>query len=278
MRRVLAAGLVAFPLVLCTCRCGPDDPKHIAMLELPAGTFPMGTRPDEPGRRDDELRHEVTLTSPFLLGKYEVTQSQWLAVMGTNPSEHVGDSLPVENVSWHEAVQFCNRLSETHGLTPAYTIDGDRVSWDRKADGFRLPTEAEWEYACRAGTTTAYFDGPCLDETAANSDCRTQTTDCEPGTTRGETIDVGSVTANPWGLYDMIGNVREWCWDVSDGYPPTPQFDPANDNDHSTRRVERGGSWHTFASMSRCASRSHSDTHYRYHSLGFRVARSGEAP
>ena len=189
MLRVASAFVFTLLLLLCACKCGVDDPTTIDMVELTAGTFAMGSRPDEVGRRDDEMRHKVTLTSPFFLGTREVTQAQWVALMDTNPSENVGDALPVENVNWHEAVLFCNRLSEANGLTPAYAIDGDHVSWDRTSGGFRLPTEAEWEYACRAGTTTPYYTGACLDDSEANSDCRTHLSGCPLGATRGETID-----------------------------------------------------------------------------------------
>jgi len=186
------------------------------MVEVPSGTFQMGTPATEPERGQNELLHEVTLSKPFLLSRYEVTQAQWFAVMGSNPSEHVGDALPVENVNWHDAVLFCNRLSEAHGLTPAYEHQASGVYWDRLADGFRLPTEAEWEYACRAGTSTTYYGGSCLEDSTANCDCGNQPDGCEAGAARGQTIEVGALSANPWDLHDMLGNVREWCWDGSD--------------------------------------------------------------
>lgn len=111
----------------------------------------MGSPETEMQRESDETLHDVTV-SDFYIGKYEVTQSEYEKIMGVNPSNFKGENLPVENVSWYDAVEYCNKLSESEGLTPVYTVDGENVSWDRSANGYRLPTEAEWEYAARAGT------------------------------------------------------------------------------------------------------------------------------
>ena len=173
---------------------------------IPSGTFQMGsTDADKDAELDEKPRHEVRITRPFYLGVHEVTQGQYRAVMGENPSHFKrSDDLPVEEVSWLDAVRFCNKLSEREGRTPYYLIEDDDVTI-AGGDGYRLPTEAEWEYACRAGTTTRFSFGD--DENAlgryawylANS--------------KYHTHPVGTKQPNAFGLYNMHGNVREWCWD-----------------------------------------------------------------
>ena len=128
--------------------------KDFVLIE--GGTFQMGSPETEAWRSADETQHTVTV-SGFYMSKYELTQKEYEEITGNNPSNFSGENLPVENVSWLDAVAFCNARSEKEGLTPAYTIDGQKVSWDRSANGYRLPTEAEWEYACRAGTTTPFY-------------------------------------------------------------------------------------------------------------------------
>ena len=125
------------------------------MVNVKGGKFLMGSPSNENWRSDDELQHEVTVND-FMIAPREVTQSEYKALMKDNPSSFKGDNLPVENVTWLEAVKFCNAKSEAEGLKPAYTIDGAKVTWDLSSDGYRLPTEAEWEYACRAGTSTPF--------------------------------------------------------------------------------------------------------------------------
>ena len=123
---------------------------------IQGGSFQMGSPENEAWRSADETQHSVTV-SDFYMSKYELTQKEYADIMGANPSNFSGDDLPVENVSWLDAVAYCNARSENEGLTPVYTVDGQTVSWDRSANGYRLPTEAEWEYACRAGTTTPFY-------------------------------------------------------------------------------------------------------------------------
>lgn len=128
-------------------------PEEFVLVQ--GGTFQMGSPDEEAWRSEDEVRHTVTV-SDFYMSAYELKQAEYQEVTGENPSSFSGEDLPVENISWLDAVSYCNARSEREGLTPAYTVDGPDVTWDRSADGYRLPTEAEWEYACRAGTTTPF--------------------------------------------------------------------------------------------------------------------------
>ena len=174
------------------------------MIYVEGGTFQMGSTN---GGSSEQPIHTVTVSS-FLIGKYEVTQKEWQEVMGYNPSYSEGDNRPVEKVSWYDAVEFCNKLSEKEGLTPAYTINGFDVSCNWSANGYRLPTEAEWEYAAKGGKKSKnykYSGSDNIDDVAwydANSD--------------GRSHDVGTKAPNELGIYDMSGNVWEMCWDSFD--------------------------------------------------------------
>jgi formylglycine-generating enzyme required for sulfatase activity len=214
------------------------------MVAVPAGRVTLSDRRTQ--------RSWVVEVAAFRMSAVPVTQSSYAEVTGRWPSAARGDRLPVEGVSWWDAVRFCNALSLREGLTPAYPRcdeDGGAVEWDASADGYRLPTEAEWEYACRAGTTGPRH-GP-LDEIAWYRD------------NSGERIHpVGGKRPNAWSLYDMLGNVWDWCWDF---------YDP---DVYGTYRVLRGGGWSDEHWSCRASVRRRSHPTFRIDDVGFRLARS----
>ncbi len=215
----------------------------------PPGKFLMGSPASEEGRYDDEgPQHEVELTRGCWLGETPVTQALWQAVMGNNPSGFSGADRPVEQVSWDDCQQF---LARANGLQPGLNL--------------RLPTEAEWEYACRAGTTGATWLG-------ANSAAVLNRIAWYDQNSGGQSQPVKRKEGNPWGLYDMLGNVWEWCSDWNAGYGPQRAVDPAGPAT-GAKRVHRGGSWRYGAGRARAACRFADDPGYRSGRLGFRLAR-----
>lgn len=261
----------------------PEAAPPEEFVLVSGGTFQMGSPESEPWRSEDETVHTVTLSN-FYISRYEVTQAEYQAVMGENPSSFSGDDFPVDSVSWLDAVAYCNARSESEGLTPAYTVDGQSVTWDRSANGYRLPTEAEWEYACRAGTDTPFNTQTSISAEEANywgsypyliednyfSQGNLET---KPGVYRQTTVAVGSFEPNALGLYDMHGNVGEWVWDWYGDYETGEQTDPTGP-DSGTRRVYRGGGWNDFAKNLRSAYRATLPPDSASFNLGFRLARN----
>ena len=231
---------------------------ELELVEIVAGSFAMGS---EEGDDDEKPVHIVAITRPFWMGKYEVTQAQYRAVMGSMPAHFRGDNRPVENVTWVDADAFCKRLTEREGK--AGRLPG--------GDTFRLPSEAEWEYACRAGTTTPFSCGDQLAAILANYDT-SQGVGRAALTPARETLPVGSFRANPWDLYDMHGNVWEWCadWHDREYYARSPQLNPLNMRP-TAAAVCRGGSWTNPASFCRSANRNSGDLRQANHMTGFRV-------
>ncbi|PHX62732.1 MAG: hypothetical protein CK551_09655, partial [Planctomycetaceae bacterium] len=217
------------------------------LVLIPAGKFKMGSPESEVGRVNNELQHEVTLTKPYYMGKYEVTQEQYEAVIGNNPSSTKVAKLPVSDVSWEDCQEFIKKLNaKTKG-------------------GYRLPTEAEWEYACRAGTSTAYSVGDVITPQDANYlDSKI-----------GKPVAVGSYKANGFGLYDMHGNVWEWCEDREGDYPAGAITDPKGAATGKSR-VCRGGSFYFNVSTARSSARVNLAPSYRFSSFGFRLARTAD--
>jgi formylglycine-generating enzyme required for sulfatase activity len=281
--RILMLGLV-MAVALGGCRRGPTEvelPAAVAaaseqddMVRIEPGTFRMGSPEDEEGRHPDETQVDVEITRAFFLGRYEVTQGEWRALMGNNPSEFssCGDRCPVETVGWWDAVAYANARSRQEGLPECYVLAGcsgtpgrqgyvcrEVTSGGLDCIGYRLPTEAEWEYGARAGTT-----GPWYGEVDAvawwgdNSGDRTR--------------EVGGRQANAWGLHDMPGNVWEWTNDWYTYRLPGGR-DPVGPGSGSYR-VARGGSWYSDAVFVRAAVRNHLEPANRRGFLGLRLARS----
>jgi len=258
-------------------------------VELPPATFQMGSPADEPCRssQDDEDLHPVTLTGGLELQATEVTQEQFRALMGYNPSHFSPcETCPVEMVTWHEATAYCNALSALKGLSPCYrcvgsgpTMTCDPVEagpWIYSCAGYRLPTEAEWERACRGGTQTAFYSGSpdqtkCSECTALDANADSIAWYC--ANSGDATRPVGQKQANAHGLFDMAGNVWEWCHDPYQQHlGSSPVTDPAGSP--APKAVARGGAWLNNTRALRAAQRLVVDTVYRNNGVGFRCARS----
>jgi formylglycine-generating enzyme required for sulfatase activity len=249
-----------FCLIPAVCFAQTGVAANMVLVEW--GIFQMGS---DDGDKNEKPVHKVTMSS-FLMNKYEVSQGEWNSVMEDNPSNFKGDTLPVENVSWHEAVEFCNRLSAKEGLTPVYKVAKNSIRYDFHADGYRLPTEAEWEYAAKGGKkdylALKYSGGETPDKVAWYK-----------GNSRDRTHPVGTKAPNSLGLYDMSGNVGEWCWDRFGSYRRRDQADPIGPS-RGVTRVCRGGGWSSDAQSLRSTIRGELIPDTRNGYLGFRVCRS----
>ena len=254
-----------------------DNSVKMTLKRIPAGSFMMGSAQREAERDVIEERHKVTISKPFYMGTHEVTQAQYTTVMqgvdrAGNRSAFKGDDHPVENVEWKRAREFCERLSARP---------------DEKTAGrvYRLPTEAEWEYACRAGTTTAFHMGDAIDSRQANFNGNYPYGEGKPSTYLRRTAKVGSYPPNAFGLYDMHGNVAEWCsdWYDPDYYLDSPEVDPlgppfgvvktnfTNFGDRNFFVVVRGGCWVDDGRACRSAYRFRGMPNTQYRLIGFRV-------
>jgi sulfatase modifying factor 1 len=242
-----------------------EDKGLVDMVYVEGGTFKMGSTS---GDDDERPVHTVTITNDFWIGKYEVTQAEWKEVMGSNPSRFIGDNLPVERVSWYDAVEFCNRLSDRDGLTRCYS--GNSISCDFNANGYRFPTEAEWEFAARGGNKSRDYK-----YSGSNSAFDVGWYNDNAG---GKTHPVVEKKANELGLYDMSGNVWEWCWDWYVEYSSSSQKNPLGASSGGSR-VLRGGSLQNsdwkMRTARRCRLRpGNRNDVWGLLNLGFRVARS----
>jgi len=227
----------------------------IEMRLIPAGSFRMGNVTYYPyGESDEEPVHRVTLTRPFFMSRTEVTQEQYEAVMGVNPSIFRGEDYPVERISWYDAIAFCNALSTLEGRDTCYTGRGVNIVCDFSANGYRLPTEAEWEYACRAGTESDFHTGNISQAGEPLSDPALDMAGWYRANSNDKLQPVGMKNPNGFGLCDMHGNVSEWCWDWYGNYPASSAMDPRGPN-AGIYRVHRGGSWHDSPGLCRSANR-----------------------
>lgn len=266
------------------------------MVFIKGGTFLMGSPASERMRGEDEAQHPVTVDD-FYCDAFEVRQSDYEKLMGKNPSYNKGANLPVENVSFYDALEYCNKKSLAEGLAAVYKIDGKNakfpdVSVDLAADGYRLLTEAEWEYACRAGTATIFSTGNWNNPKDANYEgsypylieenyVRRTNPNVQPGLNRGKTVAVDSLEPNEFGLYNMHGNVSEWVFDYYGKYDDSVSAGSAGKSvlnplgaEVGVYRVNRGGGFNDFGKHLRSAYRSASNPLTKDRNLGFRIARN----
>jgi len=271
-----------------------ENSLKMKLVYIPPGEFDMGSPDSEKDRGKSEKLHHVKLTQGFYMGAHEVTQAQFETVLGRNPSGFNKEgggrssvsgqdtaSFPVEYVTWFDAIEFCNALSKREGLPEYYSLqvttrkDSALTSAEvtiNGGKGYRLPSEAEWEYACRAGSKQPFHFGDVLNGKEANVDGNNPYGTTTKGTYLKRTCAVGSYPANAFGLYDMHGNVWEWCedWYADNAGDATDPKGP----DSGIGRVLRGGSWHFFALHARAAYRSRLTPDFRNYFIGFRLART----
>jgi formylglycine-generating enzyme required for sulfatase activity/predicted Ser/Thr protein kinase len=228
---------------------------ELDMVAIPGGSFIMGAPASEAESHESERPQRQVTLSPFYMSKYPITQAQYQAIMGNNPSQFKGNNRPVENVSWNNAVEFCKKLSQTTGKD------------------YRLPSEAQWEYACRAGTTTPFHFGETITTDLANYNSNETYREAPKGKYREQTTDVGSFSPNAFGLYDMHGNVWEWCENIwHDNYNCAPTDGSTwNSGEAKDTGVLRGGSWYSIPLNCRSANRDFSWRGFSFNHLGFRV-------
>jgi formylglycine-generating enzyme required for sulfatase activity len=253
----------------------PEPAVPEGFVRIAPGVFTMGMEPGALPRSGVDTQHEVTITRPFFLKSTETTQAEWQALMGNNPSSfaNCGGDCPVEQVSWNDAVDYCNALSQQQGLAPCY--DANRTFLGLDCQGYRLPTEAEWEYAARAGTVTSFYTGGITNPNCDPVDPNLDAAGWYCGNSKNTTHPGAQKLPNEWGLYDMHGNVSEWvndAWDALD-YPAGPARDPLG-SAAGVLRALRGGGLRSDARFARSGTRYISLPEERYDELGLRPARS----
>jgi formylglycine-generating enzyme required for sulfatase activity len=252
------------------------------MIPVKGGSYMMGCTSEQSNCDDDESPMVEVNVKDFLIGKYEVTQDLWEEVTGKNPSKFKGGSLPVESVSWYEAIEFCNQLSVLEGLEPVYKIDKttidpnnkneyDKSKWtvefDPNANGYRLPLETEWELAARSGNVRA------ADQTLYSGNNDIEEVAWYYGNSENETKEVGSKSPNGLGIYDMSGNVWEWCWSWKAGYA-SESITRYTGPESGSSRVYRGGSWFSEAKYCRVSPRGSDNPEYKDTGIGLRLAKN----
>ena len=282
---------------------GVSTSTDMTFAVIERGEFSMGTPEDQYPRQNNQTPHPVRITRSFLLGTHEVTQKQYEHVMKVNPSgfaearsgnkqspDPVADKVegmdttafPVEQISWYDAIAFCNQLSNDEGLVPSYTMESitreghsitNAAVTSLETNGYRLPTEAEWEFACRAGTVTPFNYGEPTNGSMANLKGDNSYASTQEGFYVGHTVKVGSYKPNARGLWNMHGNVSEWCWDWYGPYDDGPLDDPQGPAE-GRQRVQRGGAWLVTEQNCCSSSRLGVAPGERKNHAGFRVARS----
>lgn len=246
---------------------------------IPGGTFQMGSPAGEPERSLDEIPHSVTVRN-FYMAKSELSQEDYEAVMGMNPSVTKGSNLPVTNITWYDAVQYCNKRSTAEGLIPCYRVSGTTVTWNKAANGYRLPTEAEWEYAARAATTTPFHfgdyvhnsDANCYNAYGYNNDASGSWVNGSDAYLR-RPVEVDRYPANAYGLYNMHGNAAEWVWDWYGAYDSGAVENPCGP-ENGNAKIVRGGGWNDHPKHIRSAYRGAQPADVGLYSIGIRLVRS----
>jgi formylglycine-generating enzyme required for sulfatase activity len=276
---ILSISVFGILLFISACKVDNDDNPDVSqpgdinldMIPITGGTFSMGNTGTAEDFGGEQIVHSVTISYNYYMGKYEVTQEQYEAIMGKNPSLSKDPKMPVKGVDWFEAIEFCNKLSDLLGYQKCYYGSGSDIECDFDANGFRLPTEAEWEYACKAGTQTDFYSGNMTgngysEESALNG----------AGWYMHNAMEiqqVGQKAPNAFGLFDMHGNVSELCWDwySEDYYNNSPETDPTGPSS-GTEKVERGGRAGIQAYWCRSSVRNKINPETGF--LGFRVVRT----
>lgn len=230
-------------------------------IQVEGGTFIMGSN----ARLETEKPEHMVTISSYYINKFAVTQKEWVSIMGTNPSEIQGDDFPVENVSWYDAVIFCNKKSLKDDLDPCYVIEGDLVGCNWHNNGYRLPTEAEWEYAMRGGKLSRNF------EYSGSDDINEVAWYCD--NSEWQAHPVGVKKPNELGLYDMSGNVYEWCWDIYGPYTIEEKTDPKGPGS-GANRVFRGGSWSSKKDYCTVSNRYYNIATNHVFNIGLRLVRT----
>ena len=262
-------------LSVCFCLAFLNAQESIDGFELvKSGSFVMGSAPDEPGRSPIEKQHPVKISYNYFISRYEVTQKQWEDLMGStvsaqrnkaNPKWKLfgeGPDHPMYYISWYEAIEFCNRMSKANGLTPCYSGSGENIKCNFDASGYRLPTEAEWEYAARGGHLSKGYMYSGSDDVNSVA--------WQKNTGGDKIYPVGQKDPNELGLFDMSGNVYEWCWDFFEPFTDSSKADPVGAAS-GEKRVMKGGSWGVGAYNSRSGYRQEFDPAFRSHSVGMRL-------
>lgn len=236
-----------------------EEKPAIEFIDINSGSFMMGSNN---GFGNEQPAHKVNITHEFQISKYEITQKIWQLVMNSNPSKIKSDNLPLMNVTWYEAINFCNKLSKLYGYDTVYIKSANSYTYDTTASGFRLPTEAEWEYTCRAGSGSDFPGSGKIEDIAWYN-----------GNSAYNPHPVGTKNPNDWGIYDMNGNAWEWCWDwySPDYYQSSPASDPLGPSTGS-RHVLRGGSCSDGASFARSANRTFPAKDFS--NCGFRIVKN----
>lgn len=252
-----------------------------SMVLIPSGNFIMGSPNTKKNRGKDELQHKVSISYSFYIGKYEVTQKEYQKLMGQNLSAFRKPKFPVENVSWWDAIKYCNKLSKIENQPLAYNdstgelIDSNGNITDdiTLVSGYRLPTEAEWEYAARAGSTSAYYTGYKITKNEASFGERTFFKRNKKLIAKPKTVNGNKFSPNAWGVYNIYGNVWEWCNDWYNSYKSEAQINPVGDNS-GTVKILRGGAWNSRAKECRSAKREKSTQNFRCVAVGFRICKT----